>query len=953
MAIQYWMNYTIFFTDEAEYQFAIGVAGGNLLEMTPRAAASLFGIPFPYPSGDVSQIPKGIFFYFPFTPGTEIGFPSPSGVFVDDTILTVTVPGQAGNPPSIWPAGPDGVFTWSGNIIKSGAGQAAVPVPNVMSQRRFITGRELSNPNEGGSGIAVANMCRDASRTIDGMGWMIRGSAYSNPYRHDVNEFRTALQPRTSWERIYMRFRNPPTGFDVGIWRSHGFPSAAAGCGIKYMQSGSVDAFGITAVNTETNEGTIFTPVLNQWYRFDILLKYGSGSQPGIIAIYINGIFTFSFSNSSGTLGANSRHTYSEAGKWNTNADRTCEVDFDDWISADLPANCDPSSLAFIDENYPIDWLLGSHVRLQNTISASQTNWSPAGMAVGVENQTPTPQSRNGTSVVTSTTSGATLEGLTDALPQSVMDTYALTLGVVAAQIALRNINSGSTDGQLGYRVAGGSPVMATIDQSSTEGTDIVTYNIVNPTSLILPEEVSPWSTVHTKSANGNTGTVAMMLSVLEYLGIWGEEDDPTFIFPISRLTFLHNSRYGNTPWGYFGSQPSAPCFAVGGTYVGNGTYQEFTLPAPCQFLWIRGTSGSSQGCKFFGAAVGPHLGGLDRMIPNVRMWYDYLNQVFKFSVVGGVSSDINGSGTTYQYIAFCDPGMRFNLCGAFSHENNAASPSNNPLIDPGFLADAGFFQKDQDSSSSNIEGLYFRGPGSPSSQVNGMQTGTVVANAASFAAGAIVNGTGLTGSIPLNYSLWRTADSGGACSGIMVQIGQYTGNGSNPRNIPLTPTSGRFPLLVIVSPTNASAPFMRDPSHTSTNSTQVGVGTNSTTAITATAIDQITVGTTLNANGVIYNVFAICGGITNVNGTFVSDFCEGGGPYVPPEPPQGDINVRGNGGIDFDGTTPLTLLKDVSGIYTLIPGKRNDTLIDRQTGQPSVDTKIPDPTWKTGYVGG
>lgn len=952
MAIQYWMNYTIFFTDEAEYQFAIGVAGGNLLEMTPRAAASLFGIPFPYPSGDVSAIPKGIFFYFPFTPGTEIGFPSPSGVFVDDTILTVTVPGQAGTPPSIWPAGPDGVFTWSGNIVKSGAGQAAVPVPNVMSQRRWIGGRELTSPNEGLLNGSSDNFCRDFSRTIDGYGFGIRGNTFSNTFRQDVNTFRTGLQPRTSWERVYMRFRRPPSGFDVGLWRCNGFPSASAGCGIKYMQSGSVDAFGITAVNAETNEGTIFTPILNQWYRFDILLKYGSGSQPGIIVFYINGIFTFSFSNSTTTLGANSRHTLSFLGKWNSNSERECEVDQDDWICSDLPANCDPATLTFIDENFPIDWLLGSHVRLHQVISASQTNWTPAGMAVGVENQTPTPQSRNGTSVVTSTTSGATLEGLTDALPQDVMDTLALTLGVAAGLVSIRSINSGSTDGQLGYRVAGGSPVMATIDQSSVEGSQQVTYNIVNAISQILPPELSPWSLVHTKSADGNTGTVAMLQTVLEYLGVWGEEDDPTFIFPISRLTFLHNARYGNTPWGYFGSQPQAPCFAVGGTYVGNGTYQEFTLPAPCQFLWIRATSGTSQGVKFFGAAAGPHLGALERMIPNARMWYDFVNQVFKFSVVGGASSDVNVNTTTYQYIAFCDPGMRFNLCGAYSHDNASTTPKVNPLIDPGFLAEAAFLQRDLDSSGSNIEGMFFKGPGQSANLMNGCNSGTVQNNGCNFAAGVLNTFSGAHNNC-WNYSLWRTADSGGACSGVMVQIMQYTGNGTNPRNITLTPTSGRVPLLVCVIPSNGNNPFMRDPSHTSTNSTVIGSGTNSTTAITAVAIDQITVNSALNVNGVTYSVWAICGGITNANGTYVSDYCEGGGPYVPPEPPQGDINVLGNGGIDFDGTTPLTLLKDVSGIYTLVPGKRNDTLIDRQTGQPSVDTKIPDPTWKTGYVGG
>lgn len=99
--------------------------------------------------------------------------------------------------------------------------------------------------------------------------------------------------------------------------------------------------------------------------------------------------------------------------------------------------------------------------------------------------------------------------------------------------------------------------------------------------------------------------------------------------------------------------------------------------------------------------------------------------------------------------------------------------------------------------------------------------------------------------------------------------------------------------------------------------------------------------------------MFAICGGTTNANGSYVGDYCEGGGPYIPPNPATGDINILGNGGLSLDGTEPLTLLKNISGIYTLIPGQRHDTLYDRASGIPSVDVEIPDPTYKTGYVGG
>lgn len=954
MAIQYYMNYTIFFQDPSEYQFALAVAGGSLLELAPRDAASLFGVPYPYPSGDMSSIPRGIYFYYPFTPGSQFFFPNASGLFVDDTVLSTTVPGQAGNPSSIWPAGPDGIFTWSGNIAFNPGAAQNVPVPNAIPQRRWVGGRELSGLLEGGTLISALNLSRDFSRTIDGVGLGIRGNSLSASWNRTVAELRTGLTTRVSWERFYARFRRLPTVTNTGFWRCHGTPSNAAGCGLKLTTSGTINAYDINAGSTESDKGVVFTPNLNEWYRFDVLLKYGSGASPGIIVIYINGIFALTYSDASSFgMGANTAHTNSDLGQWTT-SDAECEIDLDDWINSDLPGNCDPVTLGFIDNNFPIDWFMGSHVRVQFTDIPSQTNWSPANAAKGTQNQNPSPETRLGTSELTSTTSGAILEGLTDALPQSVPDSLANVLGAVASIISIWSKTSDGSDGTLGYSLAGGAAVLTTINQLTTEGRNIVGYL---PTGMILPTEIYPWVTVHVKAANTATDTTYMMLSVVEYIGVWGPEDDPLFEFPINRLTFIHNCRYGNTMWGYLGSQPAAPVFAVGGTYTGNASYQEVTLPGPCHFLWIRGTTVGAGGIKFFGASYGAHIGARDRVIPNVRMWFDFTAQAFKFSVTGGASSECNASGVVYQYIAFCDPGMRFNLCGAFAHGATSATPKINPLIDSSFLAEAGFFQTELAGTVSNNPGLYFRGVGSTGNNGTPLTGAAIVSTIANFEAGLINSFSTLhfASSGSPNYSLWRTQDSGGACSGVMVQLTSYVGNGSNPRNIPLTPTSGRFPLFVMVTPVSTSgSAIMRDPSHTGSNSCNVDSLANSTTGITAVAVDQITVSSSLNSNNVTYSVFVICGDSAGMNnGTFIGDYCEGGGPYEPPLPPQGNINVLANGGVDLNGAPPLTLLRDVSGIYTLVTGKRNDTLIDRQAGQPSIDVKIPDPVFKTGYVGG
>ena len=67
----------------------------------------------------------------------------------------------------------------------------------------------------------------------------------------------------------------------------------------------------------------------------------------------------------------------------------------------------------------------------------------------------------------------------------------------------------------------------------------------------------------------------------------------------------------------------------------------------------------------------------------------------------------------------------------------------------------------------------------------------------------------------------------------------------------------------------------------------------------------------------------------------------------------QTPFTMVGSGGIEFDGTNDIVVTQDLSGIYTLVPNKTTDTYYDRLTGQPTVVTEIPDPMFKTGYIGG
>jgi hypothetical protein len=947
-----YMNYIIYFQDPAQYNFAKSVAGGNLLELAPRAAATMFGIPFPYPSGNVDLIPAGISFIFPFVPGSQYGFPGPTGIFVDDTVDFQILPGQAGVPASTWPAGPNGRMVWSGNIVMSaGAGAAIDPPPTSIARRRWCMGFEWSLIHEGSGVAEVSNCTYDASRAIGCKGLAVRGDNFNSATSVTLVALRVGLLTPVSWERVYFRARRTPTVNDVGFWRCHGTVSNAVGFGLKYTTTGDVRGFNINNIFTEFDAGLVFTPVIDDWNRLDIFVRFGTAGTTahGEVRIYLNGqpIYSFTDSTNVGLSGA-PNHDNTQVGKWTTGSSPECEYDIDDWINSDLPSNVNPSTLGFTDTNFGLDWILGSHVRGHYSESASLTNWTPNAFASLNQGVNPVQKL---TSEIASTTSGATMEGLTDVLPQNKLDSIANVLGAVAATVAIYARNSGATDGKLGYKLAGGAAVLTTIDQFVGDGIQLVAYQ---PTGMIIPDEIWPFSVVHTKSTDGNTDTVTDLVCVVEYLGVWGPEDNPLFELPVSRLGFLHNCQYSNTQWGYMGSEPEAPVYARGGTYVGNGTSQTISLPAPCHFLMIRKVTGGGEGLWWFGTSEGATRGTSKNVIPNIRVWSDFVTGNFQFTVTGN-DIEVNQNAQSYQYIAFCDPGMRFNISGVFNHGSTSASPKANPLLNTLFSPEAGFFQFNQIATIGGTVGLHYKGPLIEGSKASAMDGGAQLANAGTFSQGFFNSESGLHGfSANYVYSLWKSSDGGGS-GGTMVQICSYTGNGVNPRDIPLTPTSGRFPLFVMVVPDAAAQGFYRDPSHTGVNSSFIANTGLSATAIVAVAIDQITVQSSLNANGVEYSVFALVGDTLGMNnGTYYAPIYQpSGGPYTAPLPPQGDINVMSEGGLVLNGQPSLTLLRDISGIYTLIKGKRNDTLIDRQTGQDSVDVKIPDPTYKTGYIGG
>jgi hypothetical protein len=945
--ITQYVDYVVYFRDQAEFDLAVDASGGTSFPKNPADTAAFFGITFPPTPGPLDG-DKGIYpvinkylFTEPGTPVAELDVLANQLKFLSPSADSVT--STCSSPGGGWPPSPDVRFVWSCSLQKVGGSAGADPAPLAnIPQRRWIGGDEISLFGEGGlSGINVAAASRDSSRTIDGIGLPIRGTDISNTWSRNVNEFQAGFTTTSSWERIYTRIRVAPSA-SYRFWRCRGSVSANAGVGLKINTDRTITLVNIDAADAETILGTsVSVLVVDQWYLFDIVFGFAGGTlMPSKVQLYVNHSLVFDFTVGGGQgLNSAQNHASSALGQAGT-ANAVIEMDFDDWICADIPTFGSAVSLT------SIDWLTGSHVRKHyvTAFGALNANWAGSFMSMNQDNNPD--QALN--SSLTSSTSGAILDGITDVTDEQ--DSIGQALGIVSFVVALYSSNAGGTDGTLGYSIAGAAPVMATIDQGVAAQYNSIMYR---PSGLNLPTSVVPLRILHNKSADANLTTVTGLQVAVEYIGTWGLEDDPNGP-DIPRIGLLHNCNYGNTTWSFIGPASAAPVQAVGGTYTGNGTAQNINLPGPCHFLWIRPLTGGSLGMRWFGAALGGHQGTTQRIIPNypVRVFVDSTGQA-KFSVAG-TDSQINQNAIVYQYIAFCDPGMRYNLCGALKHPNALAAAVNN-LIATSFLPLAGFVQNDVLGINSGVQALSYKGPGHGANDGNEV-AGTVIANWGSFAAGVFNTRSGIHYNTAgqINYSLWRPSDD---CNYTMLQILSYTGNGAGARTITLTPTSNRFPLFAYVQPHNAVG-FYRDPSHTGANSCNASTLVDSVNGITAGGIDSITVAAALNAGGVVYDVFVICGDTAGWNnGSFSPPPClSPTGPYPPPNGPgpgDNDISVFADGGLILDGTPSLTMLASVSGIYTLVPGKTHDTLYDRQPGVTSVNVKIPDPFAKGGYVGG
>ena len=950
MYISYAM-YVIWFSDLAEYNAAVVTAGGNGYGHCPLAAAVEFGVTWPLVGGGPISGTKGIYGSLPYGipaspgPGFEISHPNHAGTFLRSDLDNVIVPGQTMNPPSgLTAPGEDMNLIWWGNIVYAPNEVVGVPPTTPIPQRRWITGFE--NAGSYSDAFISYNIGggRVGSRTLEGNGYVIRGNSTPGSGEMNTNRFRPGLTPRTSWERFYIRINALGTNL-LSFWWAKGNIFDEGGSLKINETTGRIEVWNAwnATLGTKLGESSVLT--LGKWYLVDIILEFAPDIfHLGQQRLYLNHNLEVTGSiNDPFGMNRVTHHVSTVMGQ-RSPVEASWDIDIDDWICADVPNNGGVESLD------SIDWVMGSHVRLYLPESATFTNWGPPGVvqqlwggAAPFVNDTPN---------CTTTTALATVEATDTGVTFDDQIFPGIVLGPVAILATNNNWAGGAGTGRIGYSLSGGVYTYVNTDDDTDFKWHYILYG---QSAQPLPIDITPFKMIR-ENYNGVTQRFLLAFNAMvEYIGIWGKEDDSIFPIDLSNTnSYKHNARYGNTIYGLLpnGGVPDAPVFTISGTYVGNGTGQVINLPSPAHFIFIRPVTvgGGSYGALFFSANMSGHRGGQGNIWANIvpRCWTDS-NGDSHFAVAGN-GAETNGNGITYQYVVFCDPGMRFNYCDAYNIKGSLANKTFS-LFDPNFLAQAGFVQREFYAGVDSTVYTKYKGTGNAGNTGVGY-SGTNYNNWGSFAAGALtlLSDNIYTWNQQNNYSLWKSIDYEGYCA---VQITNYTGNGLAARTINFPVTTGRWPLLAIVLP-HGSNGYVRDPSHVGNDSSRLDFASNSTTAITGGGPDLINIGLTLNTNGVIYEVFVILGDDDGWNnGTYWLPSTISSGPWILPSyaPPNQPI-ITMEGGMDFNGNIPILAVVNLSGIYTLVPNKRNDTLY---TGiaATTVDVKVPNPMYKTGYIGG
>jgi hypothetical protein len=224
-----------------------------------------------------------------------------------------------------------------------------------------------------------------------------------------------------------------------------------------------------------------------------------------------------------------------------------------------------------------------------------------------------------------------------------------------------------------------------------------------------------------------------------------------------------------------------------------------------------------------------------------------------------------NANGVSYTAIAVFDPSGRYVIpFGVSKHWaeddyiHQLRLPQSGALAAT-FTPDFVFGGVSSTTSADSTYGAFYKGPGHAGDLT--AKLGTAVAADADriqvMTAGQVQFGKGI-GSQYGDTSFWAGRVSDGVAPERLMAVTSYVGDGTSSRNISLA-LNGASPVFALVVPTTAVAKVYRV--STDTTGRQSWSGNAVANSITAMGINQITVGSTLNAVGVTYDVWTITTG--------------------------------------------------------------------------------------------
>lgn len=826
-------------------------------------------------------------------------------------------------------------YVWVGYFLYAGAAQtSSTPPVGAMGQRKFINGfaygMAIDPSGEGSFRLGGERIAR-LGRFPESFAYSPRSDTANAPVFevHNADELGVALTP-DFWERMYIRITRLGVS-DAGFWmaRSDDVNHAVA---MRFNTSGAIVVSGLNVAGTvETQMGVTGVLPLGSVVRLDILgtMKLSGGNNQLAVRVYFNKVAQ-SASDWTHTTGGNPGtrvHKISGLNTWYADA-AGFQFEIMDWVSIKpAVAHTQSPSLATV-EPTGVDWNHGSRIVYSKprAYDATMSGWTGDIRVL------------MGQPIADETVSSSTPLGLlavqmdADYLWREVPG----AMGIASMIVGCYTTNAVAGSGRLGFAFNGGSTTYKNI----TEAGGVIEFRTVGyvPSGLMLPEQVTSLLVVKEKANDANASTAGAMLAAAEFIGTFGPEDVDPDAVATEIPAFLphpghHNAPYPRTQWNRSFTRPDSPVVAISGTYVGNGTGQDLHFRAPVHYFQTRQADHGSAGwVRWWSSMIWDHESAAND-IPaknapvHVMIDPEYVSgggdaDSETRTVVRIVGSQVtsNQNGVTYQYVAFCDPGNRHCLNGSVRVDQTLGDGQQWALRWDSFTPIAGLFWSERQFT--NGPQTLYKGPGhalAAASQFDAAESNPAI----EFGPG-IFKTSGPAHIADeyqqLAYSVWRTQLSPESTD-VVVQILSYVGDGTASRTIALTPLSGRRPMLAWVTPHDA-ATYFRDPSMT-TNRSYLENGTVSTTAITGGGIDQITVGATLNSNGIVYDVFVLPGCDGPGNGGWSVNCEKFYAPVPAPDYPEGytpeeledELNPPSSDGFD-DGPT----LEDDLALEDCIP---------------------------------